>query len=1315
MSGESQILVTVAKFLNRSYEATPNFIECSRIEQVLFGNRSHSESPGANITEVAGFLRHLQSGGKKVAGMHGRECLALLEKGLSIVRLSGLSSFQHDGFLDSIGALAATRGSFRGVQTLRRAFEESRSSGEAHALSEIFKSGLSAGEEPRQLARAGVPAAQLAANDPSAMSALITAVTDQSRANGSVVAVLSSFSRMCWSFGKGSLQGLSISRYEELLGALRPHRLPIHLLSANHVREFMTSERGGYPKLLAVHLCAAGLMLQHASAAKGLFDSATLEKLRVVAGSAPNPAMISVFTRALAEDISHRISDSSQASQDLFLLLPSDLDMTVSEWEHLNAIHSIQAVKGHRAKGLFYAVCDILLECEDFRERQEAWSSYVSLVNRIKDDIPTLALVTRGVLQKYREDPTNESIAHLVDLINCTELVFDTAGSVPGYLSSLMSKLLSVDGLGECLITAVSTHLRLGRKKELLSSYRVFRDLPPEGLLLLKQLVSHQTTLGLASDNISENLASLQLFTEQKPVHASLWQHASTLVAKLATFAVPMDFLTVRHVQEYIKAKDEEVFLKKAASNLQSLQVLSALSTNSNEEDKVDKLLDGVSQQGPYSPAVPVLNRLCSPTDSNHESLSCAEIAALSQVPTTISEHCWAAIGRNIDAYRERGGSLQSLCSTLFTLDIELFTADKAFPDSWSSANEILSALADAPSSPGKNGLPADLLSADFVMRFHEAGEEPRALLIHFICGLSGFLQKLCVKSLTEQNPSTREGDRATLRRKLQEVTFQGFGLTDNPAMVHKLKLILAHESVDSLNDFFYVVRELKLHALTDIMRNATDPARQAWASSLMSRTFNMGGPPYTEDTPEAKRHFNDSMQVVDRAFRDSKGFGGVALDCRGLPSSTQLNPVPPMMLRFSLDSAAQTCVVNSSTNDRFPGKGYFISELQTEKLFSIDPAWQQRGKSSPYWRWITEDGLFAGPYFHEFDMDGLAACSFLKVRGVDIVFPPAESRFCVDGDHYSYLVYNRHFAPFPQVALGVPTVVLQELLGSSLIPATDYRGFDSTRTDLSKVDLSPKSLREACKRRGLNLLDLTYGSVIGGGLCNAYAPKSLPHYGWGIHLGTTSAWKDTWGHTHKSWLDGRHPQMGITLNDKLAFAREIQVKIFDAFRAAQDYSAAFRFALSFYKMGSTLITDTDSRINPSQDEQDANEGTDISDGEELPVHEYRYRMLQESYRWHLGAREHGWRYELYPELHFAWVLDPNSLPPKSERRFHLDLATMQLTTKEGTFQLPKNGDGFGQEEREIWRRYVVPHFVNDSTGWEPRFLMRDGAFTIHE
>ena len=113
--------------------------------------------------------------------------------------------------------------------------------------------------------------------------------------------------------------------------------------------------------------------------------------------------------------------------------------------------------------------------------------------------------------------------------------------------------------------------------------------------------------------------------------------------------------------------------------------------------------------------------------------------------------------------------------------------------------------------------------------------------------------------------------------------------------------------------------------------------------------------------------------------------------------------------------------------------------------------------------------------------------------------------------------------------------------------------------------------------------------------------------------------------------------------------------------------------------------------------------------------------MLEEAYRWRLGAAEKGWSRDETPIMHFAWVLDPGMVPSERDFKFELDLATMRLRTQEGTFQLPLDGDGKGEEERELWRHHVVPILMDDSDndwtslGWTPRLLMRHGAYSLYE
>jgi hypothetical protein len=425
------------------------------------------------------------------------------------------------------------------------------------------------------------------------------------------------------------------------------------------------------------------------------------------------------------------------------------------------------------------------------------------------------------------------------------------------------------------------------------------------------------------------------------------------------------------------------------------------------------------------------------------------------------------------------------------------------------------------------------------------------------------------------------------------------------------------------------------------------------------------------------------------------------------------------MIVNFGRDVARSVYVINSSDNNEFPGKGILLSGIIPEKAFAPDPHWEDAGKDSPFWQWTEGNGLFANEYFHDFDFEDLRRTDFLMMRGMMAVMCPGNPRFKLDGVDYSYVVYNRHFySEGVEVALLVPTVVLQEKIRNTLIDIEDFQGFSSEQDDAMEVGLGYIDLLDACEAKGLNLLNLTYGSVIGGGLCNAYLPESAPHYTWEREH-DASAWTDRWGHIHKSFILGRYgSSMNNSLDEQLGFARELQKNVYDVSSALIDQSDAMRFALSFYKMGSTLISTSD---DPDQDleEQQFEEEEEENSSDEDPgaISPGRYRMLEEIYRWRQGAAENGWPVSQIPILHSAYVLDPNNIPSPGQKKYELDLATMVLTTDDGeTVQFPKDGTGFGDEERDLWRIFVVPHFSGPgSTGWEPRMLMRDGAFTIEE
>jgi hypothetical protein len=1327
-------IVLATSMLNRFCEFSPNSSQLERVKQLVLVPEGDRGSREEVIIRHAR-LSFLCSGGR----LHNIACepyVGLIERGAAILEQTTLSHRGCLGLVEVMGTLAQTRGSFRGVRAIREVFEEASSEAEIALLTTILGAGITVNDTPKGLALSASLIIAKVMQDQTIQAALLPAVADQVRNGASVRDLLETFGRLHDSWATKSERRQGLQKYTALVDTLRPHRASLHLVSRSHVDQFAGANERLYTEALATHVKSVEALTQLAQDTDR-FDRVDLQALQSIVALYPNPAMTEVFKTVL-ENVDRRVDNPRQILGHLCALAVTH-EFVPSQWMDISAMLTRQIPKGRAFDGVIAAAVEVARYAEAANRKIDLWTDFAVLSQSLGEEIPDLSFLTRDVLNSHLKDPSERNYRHLVALLNCADVAADHFNGDCKTSSELMTRLLRKDGLAECLVKAVEHHRKLGLEDEgLFEAYPALdRTLPPLGVSLLHQVVNYQMFHGFPLGEVFRNFGEISTCVSSQESSEDIWSGAQSAIEKLGARKVPLDFFGVTIAREILASSADPAVFDRAEKTLGLLHDLSphrrpsldggsGRRLSAEEERRTLNLLAAASDGGVGSAAARVLTKLSQSDDSSHEKLSCADVAQICSVPEHVSEQAWIAIGRSIDQYRERGYSLRRLCKSVFELNEEVLGDESVVKETWRSITELMIALQDAPIPSGERGLPYDLLSRPFIERYMRSGDEPAELLIHFLSGMTQFNEKLRGAGQTGV-PGTKAFQETTdiLRKSLNDITDQGFGLTDNPAMVHKLKLILAEGEINSLQDFFTALRDLKMHALTDIMRNASDESRKAWARDLMAREFNMGGPPYVQGSEEAKRHFNETMQVVDRALRDSKGFGGMALDTRGLPRAKDFDPVPPMLVRFSLDSAKATYIVNSSDNTRFPGKGFFIAGIDAHKVFATDPGWRERGKSSPHWRWVEGGGLFASSYFRDFNMSDFAKCGFLELRGLQVVVPPSDRRYVLDGVPYSYLVYNRHFAPYPQAALGVPTIVINELLGNSLIDANDFRGFESSRTDLSKVSFSYQALLAACQRRGLNLLDLTYGSVIGGGLCNVYLPRSLPHYEWQRSAGASSGWTDSWGHIHKSFRLGQNSSMNRTLDEQLSYARSLHYDVMDVFRSLQDYLSGFRFALSFYKMGSTLVRDSDFREvdeemeadEQSEEQQEA--GAEREDGEaeaqERRVHEYRYRMLQESYRWHHGGREQRWHFEQFPELHFAWVLDPNSLPPQAQRKFHLDVATMVLKTKEGTFQLPKDGDGTGDEERAIWAEQVVPHFEGDSTGWEPRFLMRNGAFSIYE
>lgn len=1306
-------VLAAAAMLNRLYDWGVNERHTDTLSRLVTMNNAGRNERDAALQDLCRLVT--LSAREWKGGLPAERLLDVLRRSHVIAQEVQLPPARRECFLKILGDLASYQGHFRGVQVIRRCLEDA-GPGLDNLLVTVLNGALSVGDSPKFVIRAFKEILPLLEKSEEARCALRAAVADQVIQDASVEALIRSFSGIVASYPEAN-QPSALNSYSRLIEKLRPHDVALHHLRREHVERFNQANPTTYSLLLARHMADVVEVLAIARAARCYSDE-SLKALHTVLSPNQSREMVGFFRKFFTEIASD--CEAPHAALRALTKMSISLVGQPSAWASIDTLLEAQVANGRPCDGLVKGMSSVIEYSQKVLKSLELWNKWMVLAHNLSDQIPDFSFLNREAAEWFFLEPTEQRFHDLVVLLDCADQLLPhfPQNTDP---ASVTTGLLRRDGPGSALVRAFVAHKRNGYSTDsLLVNYRALEQkLVPPGLAVLRRIVNYHIEKKFPLDGVFGNFAEMAEYTQTYfPDHGvnEVWQAMSELVQKLMQKSVPLDYLGIAAFEEYVTAADGDKALQRIEQYLETWYRLSTNPDIKADNQAAQKFLAAVAALGPASPAGKVLEMLTTSDDGSGEILDLPTIAGLfGGNIERISPEAWIAIGRSIEAYRAKRYELTRLVKDIIAIDREIADLKVDVREVWKSGMEVLFELREAE-------LPYDLISGELIKRFHDAGEEPQALLSHFIRGMSRFSEHLARMG----QPDPREA----LRKTLNAITSQSFGLTDNPAMVHKLNLILAEGRISSIPEFFVKLRDLKMHALTDIMRNATDEARKKWARELMAREFNMGGPPYEEGSVAARRHFNQTMEVVDRALRDSKGFGGLALDSRGVPRSDELEAVPPMLMRFGIHSARQTFILNSSDNQSFPGKGCVIQGVRCDRVFSADPHWRQNKKSSPYWRWTEGDGLFNNQYFHDFDMDYFERSAFVFMRGLKIVIPPASLECILDQEPYSYLVYNRHFYPGPEVALLVPTVVVRELLGSSLIQADDYRGFDQHRTDISQIDFSYQNLLARCQARGLNLLDLTYGSVIGGGLCNAYLPKSLPHYDWERGVDSSYGWTDSWGHVHKSFRLGSYGRMGRTLDESLQSARRLHSWVYDVARPLQDYLSAFGFAFSFYKMGSTLIGETDFR-EPNQDpgreqEGEENEREDDGQEEELsfedrlerdnpPVHEYRYRMLEETYRWYLGATEQGWHRDQFPILHFAWVLDPNSLPGASQKKFEIDVATMILKTPEGSFQLPKDGNGFGEEERELWRKYVVPFFESDSTGWEPRFLLRDGAFQIHE
>lgn len=452
---------------------------------------------------------------------------------------------------------------------------------------------------------------------------------------------------------------------------------------------------------------------------------------------------------------------------------------------------------------------------------------------------------------------------------------------------------------------------------------------------------------------------------------------------------------------------------------------------------------------------------------------------------------------------------------------------------------------------------------------------------------------------------------------------------------------------------------------------------------------------------PDAKKVTNETLNVFRRSFDGYHGFSSLTFETKRPPSKD-----PPLLARFGNDVAQNVQYINARDINLFPGRGIIISKIIPEKIFVSDNS----NKKDPYHKY-KENWPWAKEIF-----DDLPKTHFIFTRGFIAVncFNPKYELKDANGKkvHFSYLFLNDHHHNYKQdVAYLVPTHILRKKLTGTLISYKDYLGPSSNYKDINEAGLTIKDLEKEAKELGINIINLCWGSNIGGGLCNAYPLNSSPFHEWEDALRKKGETVDIYGRVHKSHITGDYlTYMAPKMNKLLEPLREAHNQVFRAANNYQNLFDLFRLSLAMWHKGETLGSPLDLPM-PEEDLFDwqaslANEQyLTRGDKDDMDLNPNSLRMLVQAYKWHEG-KEYGLTNKNdFPILVVADALDHSTKPTSP---IFLDTFDMTLRTKEKEIQLPEDSNGAGIDEALIWFREVMPyvkHSLKDLRFYDRRDL----------
>jgi len=323
---------------------------------------------------------------------------------------------------------------------------------------------------------------------------------------------------------------------------------------------------------------------------------------------------------------------------------------------------------------------------------------------------------------------------------------------------------------------------------------------------------------------------------------------------------------------------------------------------------------------------------------------------------------------------------------------------------------------------------------------------------------------------------------------------------------------------IKTANESFNLLREITAHVLRVAMFTTTDPSVLEETKTQFQNITLCDNPPYaltdeTGDTnPDAQRVTEQASEIQKRLVVIHHGFSSLMFEARRPPTDEE-----PLLSRFGTDTAHKVRRINAKDPNSFPGRGVLISGIDPKKAFGQDLTAGE----------ITGDPFIAykeaWPFYAD-DFDDLSRTHLLLTRGLIAISSPGNEKHVINGVHYSLVIFNDHFHnKGVDVALLVPTEVLQEKIkGTTMSTDELVKGHEDEYADINDADLTPEGLVKASLEKGLECLNVGWGSNLSGGMSNSRRPNSKPLHEIELRLrGAPGVMTDIWDHVHKGDLLG--------------------------------------------------------------------------------------------------------------------------------------------------------------------------------------------------